>query len=73
LIFLDLRAQLVDLEKTANTREIRFLARVLRGLRHLRKRLTPEALSTFLNLAYPEDSQYRRDLLGFLAKVLQYF
>lgn len=65
----DLKTQLLDLDKTALTKEPRFQARVIRQLKSTRKRITADVLRDVVSQTFPADSATAAELLGFLAKV----
>lgn len=65
----DLRRALTVLEKAVHSKELRLIARVLRGTGALRPRLNADLVSRFVRCYIPESYPLREDLLSALAAV----
>jgi hypothetical protein len=56
------------LDKTASSKELRFLSRVLRKTTSLRRKLNATVLNTIIEQTFPTGPK-KTELLGYLAKV----
>ncbi len=67
----DLKAAIALIEKGVAKKEMRLMARAIRQMLAVRRRLKASTVSSFLNYALPSGSEALSRLLGFVAKVRQ--
>jgi 26S proteasome regulatory subunit N3 len=66
-----LKAAIALIEKGVAKKEMRLMARAIRQMLAVRRRLKASTVSSFLNYALPSGSEALSRLLGFVAKVWQ--
>ncbi|CAF2644415.1 unnamed protein product [Rotaria sp. Silwood2] len=71
LTFDDIKEQVRTIEKAVNSKEPRFILRVLRGLASTRKRLNEDVIRRLILFYYGSNSSEREILLGFAQSVSQ--
>eukprot|EP00339_Tiarina_fusa_P001483 CAMPEP_0117035960 /NCGR_PEP_ID=MMETSP0472-20121206/25506_1 /TAXON_ID=693140 ORGANISM="Tiarina fusus, Strain LIS" /NCGR_SAMPLE_ID=MMETSP0472 /ASSEMBLY_ACC=CAM_ASM_000603 /LENGTH=521 /DNA_ID=CAMNT_0004745583 /DNA_START=14 /DNA_END=1579 /DNA_ORIENTATION=- len=69
LVVAQLKGNITLCEKTANTKEVRFVLRSLRRTTSLRKRITKEILTDFVTSYFPDNADQKQNLLNFLAEI----
>jgi hypothetical protein len=67
----DIKEQVRSIEKAVNTKEPRFILRVLRGLATTRKRLSETVIRRLIQFYYGSNSSEREVLLGFIQSPAQ--
>ncbi|CAF4473244.1 unnamed protein product, partial [Rotaria magnacalcarata] len=67
----DIKEQVRTIEKAVNSKEPRFILRVLRGLASTRKRLNEDVIRRLILFYYGSNSSEREILLGFAQSVSQ--
>ena len=68
---IDIKEQVRTIEKAVNSKEPRFILRVLRGLASTRKRLNEDVIRRLILFYYGSSSIEREILLGFAQSVSQ--
>ena len=70
---LDIKEQVRTIEKAVNSKEPRYILRVLRGLASTRKRLNEDIIRRLILFYYGSNSSEREVLLGFAQSVSQVY
>ena len=70
-VHLDIKEQVRTIEKAVNSKEPRYILRVLRALASTRKRLNEEVIRRLILFYYGSNSSEREILLGFAQSVSQ--
>ena len=71
MLFKDIKEQVRTIEKAVNSKEPRYVLRVLRGLASTRKRLNEDVIRRLISFYYGANSTEREILFGFLQAITQ--